>query len=377
MSPRVVVGALVLATVATVFPGFLIAALSVQVGAEFRVSEATYGWGLGSFFLAATTGSIVLGKLVQRVGPRNQITLALGVSAVAQLALAVSARSFALVIGFLVVAGFMNAANQTAVNLALTRAELPRLGLALAVKQSAMPSASLLSGLAVPLIALTVGWRWAYVMGASLALVALIAVRAVIEPSTPLAPVEAVPLVSSSRALLLAAVTGAFLAFSAGALNAWIVASAVDTGLGPGAAGLMLSLGSASGITLRLLFGTRTDTMRQPPFRSAGLTALVGAAGMAVLSIRVPGLHMGATMVAFAGGWVWPVFTNFGVVRTNVAAAGAATGVTQMGVYIGVFLAPLVTGLLIEHSGYRLMWIVVAAVAVVGSVLAILIADEF
>ena len=117
--------------------------------------------------------------------------------------------------------------------------------------------------------------------------------------------------------------------------------------------------------------------MRQPPFRVAGLTALVGAAGMVILSVRTPGVHMAATVVAFAGGWVWPVFTNFGVVRTNAAAAGAATGVTQMGVYIGVFLAPLVTGLLIEHSGYRLMWIVVAAVAVVGSMLAILIADEF
>ena len=375
--PRVVVGAIVLATASTVFPGFLISALSVQVSEEFGVSEATYGWGLASFFLAATTGSIVLGRLVQRIGPRSQMTLALGVSAGAQVALALTARSFVSVVAFLVLAGVANAGMQTAVNLALTRAEIPRLGLAVAFKQSAMPSAAMLCGLAVPLIALTAGWRWAYVAGAALAMIALSAVLKMIEPTPVVTNVAPASLVSSSRALGLAAVSGAFLAFSAGALNAWVVSSGVDAGLGPGTAGFMLSLGAACGIALRLFGGIRSDTMRQPPFRVAGLTSLVGAVGMALLAIRTPGLHMGATVGAFAAGWIWPVFTNFGVVRTNVAAAGAATGLTQTGVYVGVFIAPLVTGRLIEHSGYQLMWVVVAGAAVIGSSIAIRIADEF
>ena len=51
-----VVAAAVLAAASTVFPGFLVGALSVQVSAEMGVSEAVYGWGLGSFFLAATIG---------------------------------------------------------------------------------------------------------------------------------------------------------------------------------------------------------------------------------------------------------------------------------------------------------------------------------
>lgn len=371
------VGTIVLATASTVFPGFLIGALSVQVSEEFRISEATYGWGLASFFLAATAGSIVLGKLVQRIGPRNQITLALIISAGAQLGLALTARSFLSVIAFLVLAGLANAGMQTAVNLALTRAEIPRLGLAVAFKQSAMPLAAMLCGLAVPLIALTAGWRWAYVMGAAIAMIALLAVRRVIEPTPAVANVDPAPLVSSSRALVLAAVSVAFLAFSAGALNAWVVSSGVDAGLGPGEAGFMLSLGAACGVALRLFGGMRADTMRPAPFRVAGLSALVGAVGMALLAVRTPGLHVGATVVAFAGGWIWPVFTNFGVVRTNVAAAGAATGLTQTGVYIGVFIAPLVTGLLIEHSGYQLMWMIVAGTAVIGSTIAIRIADEF
>ena len=374
---RLVVGTAMLATVSSVYPGFLIGALSVQVSEDFGVSEGTYGWGLGSFFLAATAGSVVLGRLAQRIGPRTQIAGALAVSGCAELVLAGFARSFAAVIACLFVAGFTNAGNQTAVNLALARADISRLGLAVALKQSGMPTASLLSGFAVPVLALTVGWRWAFVMGAVMALVALIVVLSVIQPTVARAEVSRPELVSPMGTLVRAAVCHGFFAFSAGALNAWVVGSGVDAGLSPGVAGVMLGVGAGCGIALRMYSGFRADTMRSAPFRVAGLTVLVGAVGMAALTSRVSGVHMIATVVAFAGGWIWPVFTNYGIMRTNPLAAGAATGVSQTGVYVGVFLAPLVTGWLIELSGYQLMWTVVAASAVVGSILSVRLGDQF
>lgn len=373
-----VVGAAVMATVSTVLPGFLIGALSVQVSAEMDVSEGIYGWGLGSFFAAAMVASILLGRLSQRIGALSQVTLALGVTAVAQLALAATARSFGAVIGFLVVAGLCNAANQSSVNLALAQARLPRLGLAVSIKQSGLPTATLLAGFAVPSLALTVGWRWAYVASAGFALAALVMARAAAgsSPARGVANGAATP-ESSSRDLFGAAAVGAFLAFSAGSLNAWGVGSGVDAGLGEGAAGLFLSLGAATGITLRLICGWLSDTMRARPFLVGGLTALVGSAGMALLAVRSPGIHVAAMLLAFGGGWIWPVFTNFGIVRANPEAAGAATGVTQVGIYVGVFVAPLVTGWIIEHSGYPLMWTVVAVSTVIGATISIRIADRF
>ena len=375
--PGLLMNAAVMATVSTVLPGFLIGALYVQVSAEMDVSEAAYGWGLGSFFGAAMVGSIMLGRLAQRVGPLSQMSLALLVSAAVQVALAATARSFLAVIAFLVVAGLANAANQTSVNLALAQAQLPRLGLAVSIKQSGLPTATLLAGFAVPSLALTVGWRWAYVASAAFTVVSLVMVRvAVGSPRPEMAASASVP-ESSSRDLFLAAAVGAFLAFSAGSLNAWGVGSGVDAGLGQGMAGLMLSLGAATGITLRLVGGWMSDTMRARPFRVGGVTALVGSAGMALLALRSPGVHVAAMMLSFGGGWIWPVFTNYGIVRANPAAAGTATGVTQMGVYVGVFVGPLVTGWLIEHSGYQTMWLAVAAVAVIGGTLSIRIADRF
>lgn len=375
--PSLVINAAVMATVSTVLPGFLIGAMSVQVSEEMGVSEGIYGWGLGSFFGAAMVGSIMLGRLAQRIGPLNQMTLALGVTSAAQLALAATARSFGAVIAFLMLAGLANAANQTSVNLALAQAQLPRLGLAVSIKQSSQPTATLLAGFSVPSLALTVGWRWAYVAGAMFALISLALVRSAVGSSVFRTADRASASESSSRDLFWAAAAGAFLAFSAGSLVAWGVGSGVDAGLGEGVAGLFLSVGAATGITMRVVSGWLSDTMRVKPFRVGGITALVGSVGMAALAVRSPPTHVAAMLLSFGGGWIWPVFTNYGIVRANPRAAGSATGVTQMGVYVGVFAGPLVTGWLIEHSGYPTMWLAVAAAAVAGAAVSIRIADRF
>ncbi len=373
---RIVLAA-VLATISTVFPGFLIGALSEQVSDDFAISDTRYGWFLGGFFLAAALGSRVTGKVVQRVGPRKQMMVAISVSIVVQLLISTVVDSFWGLLAAMAVAGLMNAANQTAVNLALTRANLGRLGLAIAVKQSGMPGAAMVSGLAVPAIALTVGWRWAYVLGASMAVAGLVAVALVIDGETPELRTTTAEVVSSKRSLRVAALVGFFLAFGAGTLTAWLVGSGVDAGLGEGAAGLMLSAGAALGIALRLTVGFGIDAMKARPFRMAGYMVLLGAAGLALLGVRSPGVHIVATVVAFVGGWVWPVFTNYGIMRTNQQAAGAASGVTQTGVYVGVFLAPVLTGWMIDTVGYSVMWLVVAGFMVAGSVAALTVADDF
>ena len=276
-------------------------------------------------------GSILLGRLSQQIGALSQMTLALGLSIAVQLALAATTDSFGAIIGFLVVAGLCNAANQTSINLALAQAELPRLGLAVSIKQSGLPTATLLAGLAVPSLALTVGWRWAYVASAAFALISLAVVRYAVGSSVPAAVAGPSTPQSSSRDLFLGAAVGTFLAFGAGSLNAWGVGSGVDAGLGEGMAGLFLSIGAATGITLRVISGWMSDTMRAAPFRVGGISALLGSLGMGMLALRSPGTHVSAMLVAFGAGWIWPVFTNFGIVRANPQAAGAATGVTQRG----------------------------------------------
>lgn len=376
---RPVMAAGVVATVASAFPAFLTGALTVQVSADFDVGEAIYGWALGSYFLAAACGSVVLGRLAQRVGPRRQIMAALAVVGLAQLYVAASADTFFTLVIAIAVCGLANAGNQTAVNLALTQAKIRRLGLAVAMKQSGMPSASLLGGLMVPAVALTVGWRWAYVAGSILALLSGVFVSRVIghrprvDIETPVADRQR----STFAVLAAAAVAGGLLAFGAGALNAWLVSSGVDAGMSEAVAGLMLSAGAAMGIAARMVFGFRLDRLVRSPFHLAGMILPIGVLGVAMLTVRSPLVHVAATALAFVGGWTWPVFTNFGIVRANAGSAGSATGITQMGVYVGVFSAPLITGFMIERFGYGPMWLLVAAVMAAGTAVTVAVGNRF
>lgn len=374
---RTIMAAGLLATIPPILPGFLVGALSVQISDEFDVAEATYGWGIGGFFLAATVGSVALGRLAQRIGPRRQVTYALAISGLAQVFIAIFAQSFLLLVFGLAVAGLCNSANQTGINLLLSQSKLPRLGLAMALKQSGMPAASLLGGLAVPVIALTVGWRWAYVLGAVTTLLAIILVRRSIAPVGPIERKAASTPTTPRRSLAIAAIGFGCMSFTAGALNAWIVGSGVDTGIPEGWAGLLLSVGAACGIVIRLFVGFRMDSMAAHPFRVAAVLSLIGAVGMLLLAIQTPVTHVAATFLAFGAGWVWPVFTNFGVVRANQESAGAATGITQTGVYIGVFSGPLITGWIIETSGYPTMWVAVAGVMSLGALITLRTSRDF
>ncbi len=368
-SNRAVISVAVAATISTIFPGFLVGALSVQIISDFGVSEARYGLGLASFFLAATLVSSYAGKVAQDVGPRKQVMTALAVTATTSLLIALFANSFVIFVGLLAVLGASNSANQTAVNLLVSQAQLPRLGLAIALKQSGMPGAALLGGLAVPAIAVTVGWRWVYVLAALLALISIVAVRSVIAPVGRLERAARGTPNTPDSTLKVASVGFACLAFAAGALNAWTVASGVDAGLSEGNAGLLLSAGAACGIAVRLLIGTQLDRRVQEPMRLAALFCAVGAFGVLGLTLGSPATIVPATIVAFGMGWVWPVLTNFAVVSANRGAAAAATGVTQTGVYIGVFGGPLLSGVLIDAFGFPVMWAVVAFILVIGAII--------
>ena len=376
-SPNTVIAVAIAAAVSVALPGFLVGGLSVQIRGEFGVAEGRYGWAMSTYFLAATAGSIVLGRLAQVIGPRRQLTLALLGAAVVDLCIALFANEFGYLIAFLAIAGLCNAAAQTAVNLGLTQAGLPRLGLALAVKQSGMPAASMLSGLAVPVIALTLGWRWAFVGAAAVALIAVVGVQQTISSSALQPTTEKAPSQSPLNALVIAGVAAMFLSFGAGALNAWVVESGVDAGLGKGTAGLMLSIGAALGIAIRVGWGMRLDRMSWHPFVIAGVMVFGGAIGAIGLAGRSATIHIIATVVAFSGGWIWPVFLNFGVVRANEGNAASATGVTQTGVYLGVFIAPLTAGAIIERSGYPMMWTITAIAMAVGGILMFRVSKRF
>ena len=157
-----------------------------------------------------------------------------------------------------------------------------RLGLSFGIKQAAIPIATLLAGAAVPTVALTVGWRWAYLIGAAVALLALLITprdAAGRERSTS-APGE-----RATAALSVIGIAAGLAAAAAGALGIFLVASAVDRGIDPGVAGLTLTLGSVVGLVLRLLHGWLADRRSGGHIAVVAGSLLLGAGGLALLAV--------------------------------------------------------------------------------------------
>ena len=71
---------------------------------------------------------------------------------------------------FLTAAGLANAVTQTAINLFMSeQVARDRQGLAFGIKQSGIPAAILVSGLALPALALPLGWRATFAICGGLA----------------------------------------------------------------------------------------------------------------------------------------------------------------------------------------------------------------
>lgn len=388
MSPRPsgangVMLASVLTTVSSVYPAFLAGALGPELRSSIGLTEGFFGLVIGAFFAGSAVGSIGLGRLGERLGARRMLTLSLLTTATVTALVAGLVRSGGALLVAFAVAGFANSGSQTAANKLLSQSINPqKLGFAMAVKQSGMPGATLLGGLAVPAIALTVGWPYAYAAASCLALTALVVVLRFAPEDGPAKAagagqaVTAVPM-TPRFALIAAAVAAGFSAAAAGTLGSWLTSSATDAGWSSGSAGVLLAVGSVSGIATRLVLGWRADRSDSLPLRTAAIFLAFGALGALLLAPRIEWTHALAVVVAFGAGWSWPALFNFAVVRSNPAAPAQATGITQTGVYIGVFTGPIVMGQVVERASYAAGWTLVAMSMLIGAAIMFAVAPKF
>ncbi len=268
--------------------------------------------------------------------------------------------------------GFANAVAHPATHLSIAREVPPeRQGLSFGIKQSAIPTSTLLAGVAVPTIAVTVGWRWAYVGAAALALVVAALVPA--EKVGGTRRIEAASESDARRWPLVVLALGLGLGSTAATpLGAFIVESSVAAGMRVETAGWLLAAGSIAGIGVRVIFGYLADGMSGGRLRLVAGMLVVGTAGFVMLATRTEGLLVIGTLLAFGAGWGWPGLFNFAVVKSNPGAPAAATGITQTGASAGAAAGPLLFGLVVGATSYSVGWLVSGGLAL-GALAAILI----
>jgi MFS family permease len=343
--------------VVAVLPVYLLGALAVLVREELGFSARHLGAAVSLFYLVSALLSVPGGRLGDRLGPSRALRLACAGCAVACLLVAAAAVSYAWLLAMLVLAAAANALAQPATNLALAR-EVPvwRQGLAFGIKQGSGPAATLLAGLAVPAVGLTVGWRWAYVVAALLCLAPVLATPSHV-PVPPLGRALRRDGDLSGRSLVLLAAAISLAVASAASLGAFFVESAVALGHPVGAAGIWLAVGSVASIAARLWIGWKADQRGSGHLRTVVALLVAGSLGFGLLGhAEHPVVLATAALVAFAAGWGWPGLYQYAVVKLNPRAPGEATGVLMAGMFTGGTVGPFAFGMTADHVSYQAAW---------------------
>lgn len=356
-------------TVACVLPVFLAGGLAVQIRSEFDFGPAVLGVCLAAFVGAQALLSRTFGAAADRMGAGRALMIASLGSASSSVAVAVAVHGPVGLGVALAMAGAANALGQPAASRLLARSiSHGRQGVAFGVFQSSKPLAGLLAGLAVPTVALTVGWRWAFVAAAlgAVALASLIPrdFRPSVGASRPMPLAPVLP-----RGVLALLLTGIALGFGAvKVFSAFIVDAGVMAGFRPGTAGMLLAVGSGLAVVARLGVGVLVDRRGVEELRLVAVMLASGAAGFFLLALGRPlAMLVGVAGVAL-GAWGYNGVFYLAMTRLLRESPGAITGVMLSGASVGGVVAPVVFGLVVSRFSYALAWGLVGGWTLLGAV---------
>jgi MFS family permease len=357
-----------------VLPAFLTGALAVQIRADLGVGLGLFGFAAATLFGVSGLCARPGGRLVQRLGSRRGAALAAALATTSLTVIALAGSPAALVAG-LAVGGLGNAVAQPSANAVVSELVTEhRLGVAFGIKQSSIPAATLLGGLAVPGVALVFGWRWAVAGAVGLAVVLLLASLtggrdAGRRAGSARAPAARAPDRGLPRGGLVVLTLGGFLGSAAATpTGIFLVDSAVAAGMGAGAAGLLFAACSVLGLVVRIGFGWWAD---RHPGRSAYLfianLLALGTLGYALLATGSVPASVAGGVLAYGAGWAWTGLFHFTVIRDNRGAAASVTGFVQTGLSLGAATGPLLFGLVAQAS-YSAAWLTTAALGLAAAV---------
>jgi predicted MFS family arabinose efflux permease len=345
----------------SVFPAFLVGAVGVQMRADLQLGQAQLGSAVASYFAVSMVLVALLGRAVDQIGVRRGYILGAGLAVASLVGIGALASGWLMLVVCLAVGGVGNAiVGPTSSRLLAHSVPPARRGTAFGVKQSSIMGATLLGGVGVPTVALTVGWRWVFLGGAVLAL-CLYLMTPRDGPTAPLDHVTGELSRHGRSTLLLLALAFGLGTSTSVTLTTFLVDYLVVRGVVEGMAGVLLAAGGVGAIAVRILFGWWTDRGLARLDATMAAMFVVAAVALVVITI-VEGVALGVVaVVAFAAAWGWTGILVYTVAVGNLAAPGSAAGVVQTGAAAGGMLGPTVLGFIAEHASYDLMWVVGAA----------------
>lgn len=357
-------------------PVFLTGALAPQIGRDLAFPASSLGIAVAAFFASSALCSATLGKVSDRIGGRTMMRLGVLPALVAGIGIGVAVRAPWELVVALVVAGIANGAIQPAANRYLLRTiGRRRQGFAFGVKQAAIPAATLLSGVVVPTLGVTVGWRWGFLALAICAAGVGLAIpwRSTVSGAGVAQRVRrnaAEPL--ARRALIILALGLGTGSAAVNALGTFFVSSGVHSGVSDSEAALVAAAGSVASMTMRLVIGFRADRHTTGHLRLVAALAAIGSIGFVMLATQVSWLLLPAALIGYGAGWGWAGLFNFAVVRTHPTSPGRATGIIQTGGSTGACVGPLGFGVIVDHFGFQPAWLTAGGLLLVAAMVILL-----
>ena len=354
----------------SIAPPLLVAAMAVQISAGLDVNIGQLGLAVSGFYGATAVTTAVLGRVVSRYGARKGLVTVMTVNGTVLVILGLSQTGWT-VAAALLIGGVANGAVHPASNAVLAGGVRGHLGLALGIKQSSMPAAGLAGGLAVPAIALTVGWRWAFVMAAIVSfglIIASLRYRGTprdndVHSTEPIGVRKAPPRI---RLLSLGVCCGAAAGTS---LSILLVDGTVTSNiLAPAAAGFLAAGCGALAVLARIGLGWLAD--RRPdrdPTVNALILLILCAVGGCLMASRTPAAFIVGAALAAGIGFGWTGLVHLTAMRAHGADPARTTGTLMTGFAGGSCLGPLVLAQVATHWGYLPVWISITVLALLST----------
>lgn len=375
---------------AVVITPVLLGILSVQAQADIGVTNQELALCVTGFWACTAIGAATGAGYADRAGWRRAAVIGLALCVVGHLGIAAS-PSMGVLMASLAVGGVAYGIVAPTSNVVLAKEIPPRLhGVALGVKQSAGPVAGLVAGLAVPVVALTIGWRWAFVMVALVPLAAM-AISAIGWSRPPTIPVErrdesptrtppqdrsptrTVSVADTpnppSLSIPRIAVAAGLGTLSIGVLTTFSVQTLVRSGVDVAAAGLIIAAASLASVLVRLGAGWLTDRRGSDGLVPGGLMIGLGAIGLVAIASGSTVATIAGTLLAFCGAWGWPALLLLGVMTYHPRNTGRASGRFQIGTAIGAAVGPALFAFVSDLTSFTVGWFVIAGLTAVSSLL--------
>jgi predicted MFS family arabinose efflux permease len=353
-------------------PFFLVGAFAPDIQESLGLSEVMFGAIVSGHFLVAVLFSFPAGHIGEARGPSWTISVAAVGVAVSLLLVALAPNGIALAAAILI-GGTANTLTQPGGNKALAKALPPeRLGMALALKQSAIPVAAMLGGLAVASLGVAVGWRWTIALVSLLGLVVLASARMMPGRETGVSPTSQRRPRGSLRRLAPLAAAGICASAATTGMVAFFVDAAIRGGVSKGAAGIWWALGGVAGVAGRLVAGWVTDRWADRIDLGRMLAGfwLIGAVGFVLLAAAGSWpMRVAATVPTFVFGWGWNGMFHHATVQWSGGTPSWATGITQTGLSIGGSFGPTLFGAILGATSFRVSWMATAGLLVAAAAL--------